>query len=80
MTLSIISPNIYLSPVKTQLVQYNRTLNLMLLSNKKHASMVLISRKYLFGADKAVQISLAVFFSDKGTQPEHRPKIAKSSY
>ena len=34
--------------------------------------MVTISRQCPFGADKAVQISLAVFF-DKRTQPELRP-------
>ena len=35
--------------------------------------MVAISSQYSFGADKAVQISQAVFF-DKGTQPELRHK------
>ena len=38
--------------------------------------MVAISRQYSFGADKAVQISQAVFF-DKGTQPELRHKNCK---
>ena len=33
--------------------------------------MVAISSQYSFGADKAVQISKAVFF-DKGTQPKPR--------
>ena len=36
--------------------------------------MVAISSQYSFGADKAVQISQAVFF-DKGTQP--KPRHAK---
>ena len=35
--------------------------------------MVAISSQYFFGADKAVQISQAVFF-DKGTQPELQHK------
>ena len=38
--------------------------------------MVAISSQYSFGADKAVQISQAVFF-DKGTQPELRHKNFK---
>ena len=38
--------------------------------------MVVISRQYSFGADKAVQISQAVFF-DKGTQPELGHKNCK---
>ena len=38
--------------------------------------MVAISSQYSFGADKAVQISQAVFF-DKGTQPELRHKNCK---
>ena len=38
--------------------------------------MVAISGQYSFGADKAVQISQAVFF-DKGTQPELRHKNCK---
>ena len=38
--------------------------------------MVVISSKYSFGADKAVQISQAVFFN-KGTQPELRHKNCK---
>ena len=38
--------------------------------------MVAISSQYSFGADKAVQISHAVFF-DKGTQPELRHKNCK---
>ena len=38
--------------------------------------MVTISSQYFFGADKAVQISQAVFF-DKGTQPELRHKNCK---
>ena len=46
---------------------------LAFLSNKKHASMAVISRKYHFGADKAVQISW-VLFVDKGTQPKLRQK------
>ena len=52
-------------PVKTQLLQYNLTLNLMLFYHsykKKNASKVGISRKYHFGADKAVQISPVAFF------------------
>ena len=40
--------------------------------------MVAISRQYSFGADKAVQISQAVFF-DKGTQQELRHKNCKIS-
>ena len=38
--------------------------------------MVAISSQYSFGADKAVQISQAVFFY-KGTQPELRHKNCK---
>ena len=38
--------------------------------------MVTISSQYFFGADKAVQISQAVFF-DKGTQPKLRHKNCK---
>ena len=38
--------------------------------------MVEISSQYSFGADKAVQISQAVFFY-KGTQPELRHKNCK---
>ena len=38
--------------------------------------MVTISSQYSFGADKAVQISQAVFF-DKGTQPKLRHKNCK---
>ena len=38
--------------------------------------MVPISSQYSFGADKAVQISQAVFF-DKGTQPKLRHKNCK---
>ena len=38
--------------------------------------MVAISRQCPFGADKAMQISRAVFF-DKGTQPELRCKKSK---
>ena len=38
--------------------------------------MVAISSQYSFGADKAVQISQALFF-DKGTQPELRHKNCK---
>ena len=38
--------------------------------------MVAISSQYSFGADKAVQISQAVF-CDKGTQPELRHKNCK---
>ena len=38
--------------------------------------MVAISSQYSFGADKAVQISQAVFF-DKGTQPKPRHKNCK---
>ena len=38
--------------------------------------MVAISSQYSFGADKAVQISQAVYF-DKGTQPELRHKNCK---
>ena len=38
--------------------------------------MVAISSQYSYGADKAVQISQAVFF-DKGTQPELRHKNCK---
>ena len=41
--------------------------------------MVGISRQCPFGADKAVQISRAVFF-DKGAQPKLRQKNAKSPY
>ena len=41
--------------------------------------MVAISSQYSFGADKAVQISQAVFF-DKGTQPKPRHENCKSSY
>ena len=57
-------------PVKTQLLQYNITRDLMFLSflsNKKGGYMVAISRQYPFGADKAVQISQAVCFCYKGT-------------
>ena len=39
--------------------------------------MVAIPRQCPYGADKAVQISWAVFF-DKGTQPGHRRKETKS--
>ena len=35
--------------------------------------MVALPSQYSFGADKAVQISQAIFF-DKGTQPELRHK------
>ena len=73
---------IYLTPVKTQRLQYNLTQDLMLFyhSNQiKHKPMVAISSQYSFGADKAVQISQAVFF-DKGTQPELRHKNCKSPY
>ena len=38
--------------------------------------MVAISSQYSFGADKAVQISQAVFF-DKGTQPKPRHENCK---
>ena len=38
--------------------------------------MVAISSQYSLGADKAVQISQAVFF-DKGTQPKLRRKNCK---
>ena len=38
--------------------------------------MVAISSQYSFGADKAVQISQALFF-DTGTQPELRQKHCK---
>ena len=38
--------------------------------------MVAISSQYSFGADKAVQISKAVFL-DKGTQPKRRHKNCK---
>ena len=38
--------------------------------------MLAISRQYSYGADKAVQISQAVYF-DKGTQPELRHKNCK---
>ena len=41
--------------------------------------MVAISSQYSFDADKAVQISQAVFF-DKGTIPELRHKHCKSPY
>ena len=57
-------------PVKTQVLQYNLTRNLMFvsfLSNKKDENMVAISRQYPFGADKAVQIKQAVCFCYKGT-------------
>ena len=61
---------LYLTPVKSQLLHYNLTRDLMLLYysiiEKKHKPMVVISSQYSFGADKAVQISQAVFF-DKGT-------------
>ena len=40
--------------------------------------MVAISSQYSYGADKAVQISQAVFF-DKGTQPELRHKNCKTT-
>ena len=56
-----------LNASKAQLLHYNLAV-LSFLSNKKHKYMVAISRQCLFGADKAVQISRAVFF-DKGTQP-----------
>ena len=39
--------------------------------------MVAISSQYTFGADKAVQISQAVFFFYKGTQPKLRHKNCK---
>ena len=41
--------------------------------------MVAISSQYSFGADKAVQISQAVFF-DKGTQSELRHKNCKITF
>ena len=41
--------------------------------------MVAISSQYTFGADKAVQISRAVFF-DKGTQPELRHNNCKITF
>ena len=42
--------------------------------------MVAISSQYLFGADKAVQISQAVFFLIKGHNPNFDTKTAKSLY
>ena len=66
-------------PVKTQLLQYNLTRDLMLFyhsNKKKHKPMVAITSQYSFDADKAVQISKAVFF-DKGTQPELQHKKCK---
>ena len=41
--------------------------------------MVVISSQYSFGADKAVQISQAVFFI-KGHNPNFHTKTAKSSH
>ena len=41
--------------------------------------MVAISSQYSFGADKAVQISQAVFFI-KGHNPNFDTKTAKSPY
>ena len=41
--------------------------------------MVAISSQYSFGADKAVQISQAVFF-DKGHNPNFDTKTANSPY
>ena len=71
---------IYLTPVKTQLLQYNLTRDLILFYHtnkiKKHKPMVATSSQYPFGADKAVQISQALSF-DKGTQPKLRRKNCK---
>ena len=70
-------------PVKTQLLQYNLTRDLMLLyhSNKIKAQTYgrAISSQYSFGADKAVQISQAVFLI-KGHNPNVDTKTAKSPY
>ena len=74
-----VSLDIYLTPVKTQLLQYNLTRDIMLFyhsNNLKHKPMVAISSQYSFGADKGVQISQAVFF-DKGTQPKLPHKNCK---
>ena len=55
-----------LNASKTQLLQFYLTRDLMLFHHsnkiKKHKPIVAISRQYSFGADKAVQISQAVFF------------------
>ena len=70
-----ISVKRYLTPVKTQLLQYNATLNKMLLYHshqiKNHEYVVVISRQCPFGADKAVQISRAVVLIK-----EHNPNFA----
>ena len=42
--------------------------------------MVPISRHCPYGVDKAVQISRAVFFFDKGTQPKLPHKQSKTPY
>ena len=42
--------------------------------------MVAIASQYFFGADKAVQISQAVFFFIKGHNPNFDTKTAKSPY
>ena len=47
----------------------------MLIYHSKKIKSINLGR-YSFGADKAVQISQAVFF-DKGTQPELRHKNCK---
>ena len=71
--------NYILNASKTQLLQYNLTRDIMQFyhSNKiKAYTMVAISSQYSFGADKAVQMSQAVFV-DKGAQPELRHKNCK---
>ena len=81
--ISIYDQYIYLMPVITQLLQYNRTLNLMLFYNSYQIKACNYGRDikgiYHYGADKAFQMSWVEFF-DKGIQPELRPQKAKSGY
>ena len=72
---------IYLTPVKTQLLQYNLTLDLMLFCHSYQIKIKIKnniwSRYQSIGADKAVKIRLAVFLI-QGHNPNSDTKKAKS--